>query len=283
MHIKSLKPPQKFNHYLPGELVNSSNRIQIVLVGAGGNGSPMITGLARIDCALKALGHPGISLSVMDGDTVSSSNIGRQMFSPADIGKNKAVVSVTRVNMFFGLRWQAFPIMVEASHIEEIRKKAHVVIGAVDRFRSRQLLQQIVRDRPMYWLDMGNSKHTGQVILGTGDYIKQPGKQQCIGRLPTILELFPGMEEDENADYQGPSCSMEEALLKQDLFINTAISTFALDLLWQALRNGHLSIHGTFINLDSFRVSPIAVDSEGWSSLGWQQGRKSKKRAKAAA
>jgi hypothetical protein len=33
------------------------------------------------------------------------------------------------------------------------------------------------RDEPKYWLDFGNSQHTGQVILSTIGEIKQPNSE----------------------------------------------------------------------------------------------------------
>lgn len=271
-----------FRHYLSTNLVRNKP-VETLLVGAGGNGGPMITGLARMNHALIALGHPGIALSVIDGDEVAPSNVGRQMFSPADIGRNKAVVAVSRVNMFFGLKWQAFPAMLQKDHLPDIRKEIRLVIAAVDNVRTRKLLNKAVQGKEMYLLDLGNGKDIGQVILGTGDYVKQPKTQiDCIGRLPTVMDLFPKMKDEEEAAYQGPTCGIAAALQKQDLFVNTVVSTFALDLLWKGLRQGYLTFHGAFINLDSFKVNPLLVDPAAWERMGWMPSKRGSKLLKAA-
>jgi PRTRC genetic system ThiF family protein len=81
-------------HVLPARYVE--DQVTVDLIGCGGNGSQMLTGLARLDRALRALGHPGLVVTAWDPDTVSEANVGRQLFSPSDVGLNKATVLVHR-------------------------------------------------------------------------------------------------------------------------------------------------------------------------------------------
>lgn len=70
-------------------------RVKIHLVGVGGNGAQMAACLARLDIAMKALGHPhGLHVTAYDADRVSEANVGRQLYSPADIGRHKAIVTM---------------------------------------------------------------------------------------------------------------------------------------------------------------------------------------------
>jgi PRTRC genetic system ThiF family protein len=94
-------------HALPHELLE--RQVRVDLAGCGGNGSQMLTGLARLHHALTALGHPGFSVNAWDPDEVSEANVARQLFSPADVGLNKATILVHRLNAWFGLRWSAWP------------------------------------------------------------------------------------------------------------------------------------------------------------------------------
>jgi PRTRC genetic system ThiF family protein len=267
------KKKQRYKHYFSTETVESDGRrpIKILLVGAGGNGGPMITGLARMHHALQALGHPGIFLSVLDGDSVGPENVGRQLFSKADVGRNKAECLVTRVNMFFGLRWTAYPVMFQKGHTKDIRESgASIVITAVDNVATREVVYKGVRGSRIYWLDCGNAKDTGQVILGTGSYVKQPKNHgECIGHLPTVLDLFPNLRKEERKAYQGPSCGVAEALQRQDLYINTAVSTYALELLWEGFTKGYLADHGVFINLAAKRTNPLPISPTVWKQMGW--------------
>ena len=58
-----------------------TTQVNIALVGAGGNGSQMLTGPARLHTAMLALQHPaGLRVTVYDPDRVSESNVGRQLF-----------------------------------------------------------------------------------------------------------------------------------------------------------------------------------------------------------
>ena len=51
----------------------------------------------------------------------------------------------------------------------------------------------------MYWLDFGNTKNAGQVILGTFGIIPQPRSKKYIptGKLPCVTECFDLMKIDE--------------------------------------------------------------------------------------
>ena len=49
--------------------------VTVFVIGAGGTGSQVATGLARISVALQALGHPGLHVTVFDPDTVTEANI----------------------------------------------------------------------------------------------------------------------------------------------------------------------------------------------------------------
>ena len=89
-------------HYTDQYLLNPYHPVTVFVIGAGGTGSQVVTCLARMGMALQALGHPGLHVTVFDPDTVTEANIGRQLFSEAETGLNKAVALVTRINRFFG-------------------------------------------------------------------------------------------------------------------------------------------------------------------------------------
>ena len=85
-------------HFTDRYLLNPRHPVTMFVIGAGGTGSQVITNLARMSMALQALGHPGLHVTVFDPDTVSQANIGRQLFSETELGLNKAVSLVTRIN-----------------------------------------------------------------------------------------------------------------------------------------------------------------------------------------
>lgn len=234
--------------------------LRIALIGAGGNGSQMLTGLAQLNHALRALGKPGFTVAVIDDDRVSEANVGRQMFYPADVGQYKAVVLVHRINVCFGTEWKAFPARLAAS---SGRLTHDILIGCVDNAKARNAIRRCAK-KTAYWLDLGNQAFSGQVVLG--EMLDKRLKM----RLPNIADLFPEVVDWRKAEDNEPSCSMAEALAKQELFTNRAMSTFALDLLWRLLRYGEVTTHGVFVNLKSGRTAPLPIDPLVWERFGFK-------------
>ena len=117
------------------------------------------------------------------------------------------------------------------------------------------------RDTPKYWLDFGNSQHTGQVILSTIDEIKQPNseKYDTVASLPFITEEFGELLLQSEEQDHTPSCSLAEALEKQELFINSALAQMGCALLWSLFRYGMTEYRGFFLNLGNFQSQPLKV------------------------
>ena len=80
---------------------------RVAVIGCGGTGSAVIGGLPFLHQALVVVGHPGLQVIVADGDRVSATNCMRQPFSESEIGLFKSTVLVNRLNLFWGLNWQA--------------------------------------------------------------------------------------------------------------------------------------------------------------------------------
>jgi PRTRC genetic system ThiF family protein len=265
-----------FRHYLPASLTAPHAPVGIALIGVGGNGGPVLTELARMHVALRALGHAGLRVHAFDGDTIEEPNIGRQLFARSERGRNKAEALATRINCFFELKWEAYPWRVEKDDMGELaefcrRSNIQIIITAVDNAETRLLIWNSVRNiHPFYFLDMGNSKETGQCILGVlGGVIKQPRRADCIGYLPTTIDLYPDIRKQDKEERQGPSCSIKEALERQDLFINRIVAEFAVEILWKGLREGYITVHGVYVNLKTMHVRPLLVDPATWERMGW--------------
>ncbi|AOY97584.1 thiamine biosynthesis protein ThiF (plasmid) [Cupriavidus sp. USMAA2-4] len=246
-------------HSIPSHMV--ARPWQVVVVGAGGTGSAMLTSLARLHHAMLELGHPGgILCTVFDDDTVSPTNIGRQSFYPSDIGAYKAAVLVNRINLLMGTDWKAQCTRLTAS----ASIQPDLIIGCVDTRAARKEILKACRFARGYYLDCGNESDRGQVILG------QLGEKRA-GKLPHVGELFPDLVDPskDKADL-APSCSMADALRKQSLVINQAIAVQAFNLLWTLYRTGTLQFCGSFINLATGRTNPLPLDREAWARFGYQ-------------
>jgi hypothetical protein len=75
-------------------------------------------------------------------------------------------------------------------------------------------------------------------------------------------ELFDYTKIDEQD--AGPSCSLAQALKKQDLFINSTLAQLGCGLLWKLLREGMIDYHGIFLNLDTMKTNPLKMKSKVW-------------------
>jgi PRTRC genetic system ThiF family protein len=241
----------------------TSAPINIDLVGIGGTGSQLVAGLARLHVALRSLGHPhGLNVTLWDGDSVSEANIGRQLFSAGDIGRNKAIVQAHRINHYFGLCWSAKPERFSLSG----RQNPDILISCVDTAAARRDIHAQTQrflsaaSRPVLWLDCGNSQRSGQVMLA-----RIYGPPPAYGPAPRAIEgplmqhLLPEIFDESIPEDNRPSCSLAEALESQDLFINQAVATYAGHLLWSLLREGELSVCGYWINLEEGRTSPVLL------------------------
>lgn len=249
------------------------HRVTVHLVGVGGNGAQMAACLARLDIAMRALGHPhGLHVTAFDADRVSEANVGRQLYSTADIGRHKALVTVHRLNQFYGLDWEAEPQRYETYQRRSASgKAADLLISCVDSRAARRTLHQIAFDANAgyrYWLDLGNSESTAQVVLGQPCGRHQKAQPSRGPRLPCVTELFGELLDDGAPEDNQPSCSVRMSLASQGLFVNDVAVRFAAQMLYELFSTGRLSAHGVVINLDSKRTGPIEVDPRTWARFG---------------
>ncbi|QQL50003.1 PRTRC system ThiF family protein [Mucilaginibacter ginkgonis] len=258
-------------HIIPKELLQPYNPVTVNLIGAGGTGGQVLTALARMNHSLIALGHAGLFVRIFDDDTVSPANLGRQLFTTSETGQFKSVALINRINRFFGTNWKAETYQYSRkTTIEYSLTSATIIISCVDtvqaRFEIAQVLSQSAknhysRDRGMYWMDFGNSRNNGQVILSTLGKIPQPVSERfrTVDTLPLITNEFNDLMEGADQNNEVPSCSLAEALTKQDLYINSALANCGASLLWQLFREGILFNRGLFLNLQDFRAQPMRI------------------------
>ena len=219
-----------------------SRIVDIHLAGCGGNGCHILMGLCQLQAAVRGLGHPGIHVTAWDPDNVSEANLGRQLFTQDELGQNKAVTVITRANIVFGLDWEAVPIAYRPSRAPDI------LISCVDSKQARATIHERVRQCARhYWMDLGNGPDYGQVIFG------ETGKGKH--RLPNVVDLYP--EIIQGHEDNTPSCSLAEALDRQELFVNRALTAHALHILWTVFRRGEITLAGCFLNLREMTVAPI--------------------------
>ena len=260
-------------HFTDNALINPTNPVTVNLIGAGGTGSQVLTALARMNHALTELNHAGLSVRLWDDDVIAESNLGRQLFAESELGLYKSVTLINRANRFFGTNWKAETQKFERDYLGKIQSNmiSEIYISCVDSVKSRfdiaEILNELKIDKGYYrnlckyWIDFGNSQFTGQVILSTIGNIRQPNsdKYETVENLPFITEEFGELLKISEAEDNTPSCSLAEALEKQDLFINSTLAQMGSSLLWNLFRNGLIENRGFFLNLKNFHSKPIKL------------------------
>ncbi|MBC6112446.1 PRTRC system ThiF family protein [Pedobacter fastidiosus] len=256
-------------HIVAPYLLNPTNAVSVNLIGAGGTGSQLLTALARMNYALNSLGHAGLQVTVFDPDQVENANLGRQLFCGHEVGMNKAVAICNRVNRFFGTNWKgiAGKFMYENEDDRKNQFMANITLSCVDTVQSRLEIGEVLtkhsncqrkRDSPMYWMDFGNTKDAGQVLLCSMRNIIQPISNtfETVSALPAFLSEFEALG---IAETNEPSCSLAQALGRQDLFINSSLANLGASLLWSMFREGLIKYRGFYHNLKDFKTQPIRL------------------------
>jgi len=256
-------------HRLHEELLRRS--VEVLVVGCGGNGSAVVGGLPYLHGAMLTQGHPyGLHVTVMDGDTVSPFNCIRQPFARGEVGINKAIVLVNRINLFWGLDWAAIPraLTEKTLHPEDVPYgdqclRPDIVIGCVDTRAARATIAKSVSGSSLtaYYMDLGNSALGGQFVLGEPLNCRNKRSRT---RLRIIGELYPEMVDATLDKDNEPSCSAFEALDRQWPFVNTVLAQHALALLACLFRYGEITYHGAFIDVAAARAVPLPVNPELW-------------------
>ena|SRR5882724_162834 len=240
-------------HCIPEALLEK--RVQITVVGCGGTGCTIASGLPYLHQAMLAWGHPyGLEVTFVDGDRISRTNCVRQPFNESEIGLYKATVLATRINLFWGLGWKSVPEFLE----EGWREETDILIGCVDSRKSRRILTSTSAYwNCYYWLDLGNNAESGQFVLGQPENAKN--KKSTL-RLPTVAELYPEIINPKlDKKDKLPACSAAEALERQEPFINQTIAYHSLAMLARLFRYGELTHHGGFVSLANGRMAPLTI------------------------
>lgn len=267
-------PTEKITvHFTDNDLLNPTNPITVNLIGAGGTGSQVLMALARMNHALTELNHVGLSVRLWDDDLITEANLGRQLFAESELGLHKSVALINRINRFFGTNWKAETQKFEKNGLGRLQNnmQSAIYISCVDNVKSRFEIADILnelkegrrlyRNQGKYWIDFGNSQHSGQVLLSTIGEIQQPNseKYETVENLPFITEEFGELLKISELEDDTPSCSLAEALEKQDLFINSTLTQMGSSLLWNLFRNGMTENRGFFLNLKNFHSQPIKL------------------------
>jgi PRTRC genetic system ThiF family protein len=257
--------PKAITEHVP-QVAWYRRHIVITVVGCGGTGAQVALGLPYLHQALLADGHPyGLRVFLVDGDRISETNCVRQPFARSEIGLYKVVVLINRLNLFWGLDWEAVPHFVQSGPDVP---DSDFLISCVDTRAARATVARIVSQKSrrfQYHVDAGNLEDRGQFVLGQPLRKDRKDREK---RLPCVHELFPSIIHA-RADKRDrlPACSAAEALRLQQPFLNSILADHVLGLLARLLRQGRITYHGGFVNLATGQVSPLLVNPSVWARM----------------
>lgn len=108
-------------------------RARVLVIGAGGIGSPVLLYLAAAGVG---------TLGIADGDRIDLSNLQRQiLFTTADAGNRKAECAAERVHSLNpGVKTVVYPEYLDASNIADIIKDYDFIIDGTDNYAAKYLI-----------------------------------------------------------------------------------------------------------------------------------------------
>jgi len=238
---------------------------EVILVGTGGTGSQVARTLCRIVYDMRRRGQHIPTLRFVDPDTVEAKNVGRQMFTEADIGQYKAAVLSSRFNLAMGLGITAYTEPFDAE--KHVSRYGSLVIGCVDNHLARQALSQTNG----LWLDCGNHQSSGQVTIGNSDdwqVVKSGLKRGQYTHLPNAALLFPQLLQPEPTVDLTPvptptaSCADLVAAGEQALLVNDMVGIVAGEYLYKLLNRLPVTTFLTYVDTESLSMRSVPITME---------------------
>ena len=160
-------------------------RASIIVVGAGGLGSPVLLYLAAVGVG---------KIGIIDNDVVELSNLQRQIIhSNSKIGESKAESAALRISDL-NPRIEVVPMNVrlDTENVLDILGGYDVVIDGTDNFETRYIIGDACEKLEIPWIFGSIHRFDGQV--STFNYKKGPNYRDLFPS-PPPLELAPNCEE----------------------------------------------------------------------------------------
>ncbi len=239
-------------HYTDPYILDPRHKLTISVHGVGGTGSFLLSKLARLNVVLQTINnHPGLHVIAYDHDIIESHNFVRSTFSPSDSGMPKASTIITRINRYYGLKWEG---------VDEKRTKlndaTNIIFLCVDSLKARKdiisktKLNGYHNTSYLYCFDVGNDTDHGQIIVSSTDNIVKNKHKNNVQKMKYSWELF-----DIKDTPDVPSCSMKESLSAQSVFINEAMALYTAEMFKDFILSPKLTYNSIFVNLKEISTS----------------------------
>ena len=133
----------------------------VIIVGAGGLGSPVIQYLAAAGTG---------EIHIFDPDTVSLSNLQRQvLYTEADLGKEKAFLAATRASMMNSeITIKHHPLRFDADTAADLLARADLIIDCTDNYAARIAIDRASAEAGIPWIYAAIAGFEGQISVFGG-------------------------------------------------------------------------------------------------------------------
>ncbi|HMM79251.1 MAG TPA: ThiF family adenylyltransferase [Pyrinomonadaceae bacterium] len=246
--------------------------LRFIVVGAGGTGSFVISAIARLMFELKESQAKPIEMLIVDPDVVESGNIPRSNFCAAEVGRFKAQTLAERITLAWGLECQYANELFDAEHHLWVFsggfRPMTVIVGCVDNHLARRDIHLAVdkysgyrsSEAPeLWWIDGGNSRSSGQVLLGSNTRKSKPeryftGTSLCHSLpAPSIVhpDLLDAEKSVKSGDLERLSCPDRIRLGEQSLNINQRVAIEIAEMLSEMFLTRSLRRFVSYFDLET--------------------------------
>lgn len=230
----------------------------VTIVGCGGTGAQVARIVGRMAYDMQRSRKHAPQIVLIDPDTIEEKNIGRQLFSPSLLGKNKAECVGRMLNLALGLGVCWIQDHVDATHHFD-RYGGNLVISCVDNHEARQEIHRVNG----ILIGAGNHNDSGQVCIGNVDdpdlmrkFIN--GRDSKYPYLPKEGLLFPELLQPEPPrPTPEPTASCAELVAEgsQHLLVNDMMATVVGQYVYKLLHRQPIYSFLTYISIGDMPAS----------------------------
>ena len=243
------------------------NTLRFIVVGAGGTGSFVVPAIARLIYELKQQQNKSAEMLIVDPDLVEIGNIPRSNFCFAEAGRYKAQTLAERVSTAWGIEISFSCERFDAEkHLKSSTKDYRsltIIVGCVDNYMARREMHRALDEFRSYgdvsrawWIDGGNGKASGQVLLGSTTKLLKPeqyftGTSICRA-LPAPSLQHPDLLQPENIEAMSDaSCPERVRLGEQGLHVNQRVAIEMSEMLSSMLLTRTLKRYAVYFDLET--------------------------------
>ena len=243
------------------------NTLRFIVVGAGGTGSFVVPAIARLIYELKQPGNKSAEMLIVDPDVVETGNIPRSNFCFAEIGRYKAQTLAERVSTAWGIETSFSCERFDAEkHLKSSTSDYRVltiIVGCVDNYLARREMHRALDEFRSYgessrvwWIDGGNGKTSGQVLLGSTTKRLKPdqyftGTSICRALPAPSLQHSDLLDPEKVEAASHTSCPDRVRLGEQGLNINQRVAIEMVEMLSAMLLTRNLRRFADYLDTES--------------------------------